>query len=104
MLACATFCAHYFILSRQARAQVLRERKKNALGLALAFMLSTGRFQDMRCLFLPTLMLTFVVVQLVNTKLLCQNQCPPAPSKVTASFSTCASACVASETVLFTRL
>ena len=62
---------HYFILSRHARAQVLRERKKNALGLALALKLTTGRFQDMRCLFLPTLMVTFVVVQLVKTRLLC---------------------------------
>ena len=69
--ACGTFCVHYFILSRQARAQVLRERKKKALGLGLAFMHTTGRFQDMRCLFLPTIMLTFVVVQLVKTRLLC---------------------------------
>lgn len=68
--ACATFCALFHSFEASTGAGIKR-KKKNALGLALALKLTTGRFQDMRCLFLPTLMVMFVVVQLVKTRLLC---------------------------------
>ena len=42
--ACAIFCVHYFILSRQARAQVFRERKKKCAWPSACFYAFDGSF------------------------------------------------------------
>ena len=84
----------------------IKRKKKNGLGLAFAFMLASARFHDMRC-FTCTYAYVRACVASENKLFFffyAGTHARPALLKVSAYYHTCASACVASETGLFTCL